>query len=99
MNPPSLRVTPAGTAVLSLVVDCGTNAGELMMPVVMTGESVRAIASRLKNGVEVQIRGSLRPMQSRSRTGTTSLGIEVVTNDITLADETNSNSIRKSNNG
>ena len=99
MNSPALRVTPAGTAVLSMVVDCGTKAGELMMPVVMTGESVRAIASRMKSGDAVQIQGSLRPLHSRSRTGTTSLGVEVVANDVTLADETISNSIRKSNNG
>jgi primosomal replication protein N len=99
VNPPALRVTPAGTAVLSLVVDCGTKPGELMMPVVMTGESVRAIASRLKNGVEVQIQGSLRPLQSRNRTGATGLGVEVVANDITVADGTISNFIRKSNNG
>jgi primosomal replication protein N len=92
-------MTPAGTTVLSLVVDCGTKAGELLMPVVMTGEPARALALRLKSGVEVQIHGSLRPLQSRSRTGTTSLGVEVVANDIILVDGTISNSIRKSNNG
>ena len=92
-------MTPAGTTVLSLVVDCGTKAGELLMPVVMTGEPARALALRLKSGVEVQIHGSLRPLQSRSRTGTTSLGIEVVANNITIANGTVSNTIRKSNNG
>ena len=91
-------MTPAGTMVLSLVVDCGTKAGELLMPVVMTGEPARALALRLKSGVEVQIHGSLRPLQSRSRTGT-GLGIEVVANNITIANGTISNSIGKSNNG
>jgi primosomal replication protein N len=103
VNQPALRVTPAGVAVLSLVVDCGTRAGALLIPVVTTGEPARAIALRLKSGVEVQIQGSLRPLQSRSRTGTTSLGVEVVANDITIAHGTlsgnRSNSIRKSNNG
>jgi primosomal replication protein N len=99
VNPPTLRMTPAGTTVLSLVVDCGTKAGELLMPVVMTGEPARALALRLKSGVEVQIHGSLRPLQSRSRTGTTSLGVEVVANDIILVDGTISNTIGKSNNG
>jgi primosomal replication protein N len=75
-------MTPAGTTVLSLVVDCGTKAGELLMPVVMTGEPARALALRLKSGVEVQIHGSLRRLQSRSRNGTMSLGVEVVANEI-----------------
>jgi primosomal replication protein N len=71
VNPPVLRVTPAGTAVLSLIVDCGAQVGELMMPVVMTGDSVRVIASRLKDGSEVKVQGSLRRLPSRSRTGAT----------------------------
>jgi len=82
-----LRVTPAGTAVLSLIVDCGAQVGELMMPVVMTGDSVRVIASRLKDGIEVKVQGSLRRLPSRSRAGATSLGVEVVANDITRVEE------------
>ena len=98
-NPPALRVTPAGTAVLSLVVDCGANAGDLLMPVVWTGDEARAIASRLKNGIAVRIRGSLRATQSRMRSGTTGVGVEVVAGEIKLAEEALSDSIRKTNNG
>ena len=99
VNPPALRVTPAGTIVLSLMVDCGAQAGELMMPVVMTGESVRVIASRLKDGIEVEVQGSLRRLQTRSRMSATSLGVEVVANEITPIEETTSNSIGKLSNG
>ena len=86
---PTLRVTPAGTAVLSLVVDCGAKAGELLMPVVMTGEAARAIAARLRQGVEVRAYGSLRQTHLRIRTGTASLDVEVVADEITLADPRN----------
>jgi hypothetical protein len=94
-----VRVTPAGTAVLSLVVDCGAKAGDLLMPVVMTGDEARAIASRLKNGIVVRIRGSLRATQSRMRSVMTGLGVEVVAEEIKLADEALSASIGKNNNG
>ena len=66
-NPPSLRVTPAGTAVLNLVVDCGEQAGELRMPVVMAGESARKLAPRLSQGLVVRASGSLRPTHARGR--------------------------------
>jgi primosomal replication protein N len=64
-TPPSLRVTPAGTPVLSLVVDCGDRAGELQIPVVIAGEPARALASRLSQGLAVRAWGSLRPTPAR----------------------------------
>jgi primosomal replication protein N len=86
-NPPSLRMTPAGTAVLSLVVDCGDKAGELRMPVVMAGEPARELASRLSQGVAVRARGSLRP--TRARAGAASPGVEVIADEIMLEDASN----------
>jgi primosomal replication protein N len=83
-NPPSLRVTPAGTAVLSLVVDCGERAGELRMPVMMAGERVRELASRLSQGLAVRACGSLRPILARNRAGAASLGVEVIADEITI---------------
>ena len=88
-NLPALRVTPAGSAVLSLVVDCGAKAGELLMPVIMTGEAARAIASRLSDGVEVHVQGALRQTYLRIRNGLASLGVEVVADQITLVDARN----------
>ncbi|HEY1852515.1 MAG TPA: single-stranded DNA-binding protein [Candidatus Binataceae bacterium] len=86
---PTLRVTPAGTAVLSMVVEAGEKAGELPMPVLMTGESARAIATRLKAGVEVRVAGALRATRSRVRPAaqTSGLaGVEVIADEITLVD-------------
>jgi hypothetical protein len=41
----------------------------------------------------VKVQGSLRRLQSRSRSGATSLGVEVVADDITTVEETTSKSI------
>jgi len=43
-----LRVTPAGTAVLSFAVDCGVKAGELLLPVVMSGDASDRIAAQAR---------------------------------------------------
>jgi primosomal replication protein N len=88
-HPPSLRVTPAGTAVLSLVVDCGEKAGELLMPVVMAGAPARALAARLSQGLAVRACGSLRPLHARNRAGAVRPGVEVIADEITLADAGN----------
>jgi primosomal replication protein N len=85
LDTPSLRVTPAGTSVLSLVVDCGAKAGELRMPVVIAGESARALAHRLSTGSMVRARGSLRPVPSRQRTAGAAPVVEVIADEITLA--------------
>ena len=80
-------MTPAGTAVLSLVVDCGEKAGQLQMPVVMAGEPARALAGRLGQGLAVRACGSLRLIHARSRIGAAHPGVEVLADKITLADE------------
>jgi primosomal replication protein N len=89
---PALRVTPAGSAVLSVVIDCGSRVGELLLPVVMTGEAARAIGLQLKQGVEVRAHGSLRSTLSRIRSGPPKpgvLGVEVLADEITLAADRN----------
>jgi len=87
-NPPSLRVTPAGTAVLSLVVDCGDQTGVLRIPIVMAGESARELAPRLSTGLTVRASGALRatPVRTRAGRGSAGLGVEVIADAITLAD-------------
>jgi primosomal replication protein N len=88
-NLPTLRVTPAGTAVLSIVVDAGEKPGELLMPVLMTGESTRTIGARLKAGVEVRVTGALRATRSHTRPAAQAggvAGVEVIADEITLVD-------------
>ena len=62
---PELRVTPAGTPILRLMVDCSDAPGELVLSVMMTGESVRAIATRLGIGSRVRVSGALRALRGR----------------------------------
>jgi len=87
-NPPALSVTPAGTPVLRLVVDCGATAGELLLAVVMTGEPARALAQSLKAGAEIRARGALHPLRGRTRAGLKNVGIELVADEIEPARET-----------
>jgi primosomal replication protein N len=75
--------------VLSLVVDCGEKAGELQMPVVMAGEPARTLAARLSQGLVVRACGSLRPTHARNRMGAARSGVEVIADEITLAEARN----------
>ncbi|HEX3408752.1 MAG TPA: single-stranded DNA-binding protein [Candidatus Binataceae bacterium] len=86
---PSMRVTPAGTAVMSIVVDCGERAGEMRMPIVLAGEHARELTTRLKAGLSVRARGSLRPINLRQGRTSTGLGVEVVADEVTLAEAAN----------
>jgi hypothetical protein len=84
-----LRVTPAGTAVLSLTLDCGAKTGEMLLPVVITGEAARELGPRLRLGASVRASGSLRATPSRIRAGSPNAavsGVEVVADEIVLAE-------------
>jgi primosomal replication protein N len=81
-NSPALRVTPAGTPVLRITVDCGARQGELLLAVVMTGECARELAPRLSAGAEVSVRGSLFAVHRRTKAGLASAGIELVAEEI-----------------
>lgn len=86
---PSLRVTPAGTPVMSIVVDCGEQPGEMRMPVVLTGEHARELTTRLKAGFTVRARGSLRPINLRQGRSAAGLGVEVIADEVALAEAAN----------
>ncbi len=57
---PELRVTPGGTPVLRMTVDCGNDGEELKLPVVMTGDPAMAIKALLEPGRPVRVVGRLR---------------------------------------
>lgn len=84
---PVLRITPAGTPIVRLVVDCGATGAEFMMDIVMTGEAVREVAQRLKVGVTVEAVGSLRQVRSRAAGGLTQRQVEVLAEKISQAPE------------
>ena len=87
LDPPELRTTPAGTAFLRLLVDCGGSNGALVLSVVMTGDGARAVASQLKRGQEVRAAGALQAVRGRTRAGIALAGVEVLASVIAPADE------------
>jgi len=75
--------------VLTLTVDCGAKPGEMLLPVVMTGEAARTIGALLRQGVAVRACGSLQATHGRIRAGSpasATLGVEVVADEVTLVD-------------
>jgi len=78
---PELRVTPAGTVVLRLLVDCGEPDGQMVMGVQMMGEKTRELVSRLRAGSEIRATGSLQVLRNRRALN----GIEIVADEIALA--------------
>ena len=72
-----------------MVVDAGEKPGELLMPVLMTGEPARTIGIRLKTGVEVRVAGALRATRSHARPAAQAVslaGVEVIADEIALVD-------------
>jgi primosomal replication protein N len=57
---PELRVTPAGTPLLRLRVDCGERPGELVVPVIIAGDDARTLAEQLRAGSVISLTGALR---------------------------------------
>jgi primosomal replication protein N len=80
---PELRTTPAGTAFLRCEVDCGENAGELVLSVVMAGDRARALTG-LMAGREVRATGALRAIRGRLEGRGIRHSIEVVAEEIVL---------------
>jgi primosomal replication protein N len=76
---PELRITPAGTPVLRLVVECGDAAEKLALAVLMAGEQGRAVSAGLRRGAAVEVSGRLRPAATG---GVTRAGVEVVADRI-----------------
>jgi primosomal replication protein N len=77
---PELRITPAGTPVLRLVVECGGDAAQkLALAVLMAGEQGRGVSAGLRRGAAVEVSGRLRLAAARGATGA---GVEVVADRI-----------------
>lgn len=86
LGDPELRITPAGTAILRITVDCAERRGELALPVVITGEEAVQLKSRLKSGSEVRVEGTLKPVRRRLPSGVFETALEVMAGSIGLDD-------------
>ncbi len=83
MGEPELRTTPAGTAVLRIKV-ASDGPGDLALAVVMTGEKAQSIGPALKTGAEVRVKGSLKALRRRLKSGLAEIGSEVTAESIEL---------------
>ncbi len=81
-----LRITPTGTAVLRIAVECGAEADGLTLMAVMSGEGAREIAARLKPASLVRIAGRLR-QAARGKAEIGRPGIEVIADSVELVDQ------------
>jgi primosomal replication protein N len=61
---PELRVTPAGTPVLRLMVESGEPGERLKLAVVMTGKRAAAVMERLVPGQPIKVAGYLRALRA-----------------------------------
>lgn len=86
LGEPELRVTPAGTAILRIMVDCAEPSGELAMAVFMTGESAERARRHLKAGSQVKVAGSVRATRRRVKSGLVATAYEVMAASIAAED-------------
>ncbi len=84
MGDPELRITPAGTAVLRLTVDCAERKGELALAVVIAGEEALRLKPLLRRGVGVRVEGTLKPVRRRLPSGIEETALEVMARAIEL---------------
>ncbi|MGH7905672.1 MAG: single-stranded DNA-binding protein [Candidatus Binataceae bacterium] len=83
-----LRITPAGTAVLRMAVECGQSEEMLVLNVLMTGEGVRKIAQQLSPGHHVRVAGRLRKPGAGLKSAAGRAETEVIADSIELMEET-----------
>jgi primosomal replication protein N len=79
VEPPEIRTTPAGTAVLRFRVECGGRGEELRLAIVTVGEAALAAKALVERGRQVRVIGRMRALKGRMKAGAT---LEVVAESI-----------------
>ena len=69
IDPPEVRITPAGTPILRFTVECGAPGEELRLGIVMAGESVMEAKALLEPGRQVKVIGRMRALKGNLKTG------------------------------
>ena len=69
---------------MRITVDAADGPGELRLAVVMTGESAQRVHPSLKAGAEIRVKGGLKAVRRRLKSGLTEVGFEVVADSIEL---------------
>jgi primosomal replication protein N len=79
LDPPEVRITPAGTPVVRFTVECGATGEELRLGIVMTGESALAAKPLLEPGRQLKVIGRMRMLKGSLKKDD---GFEVVAESI-----------------
>jgi primosomal replication protein N len=86
LTQPEVRVTPAGTPVLRFTVDCSAPGEEMMLTVIMTGDSALAAKALLEPGRPLRVVGRLRALRAGLKAVASEAAFEVVAESVELAD-------------
>ena len=86
LDPPDFRITPAGTAILRVRIDCGERAGELVLPIVMMGADAESARESIRKGARAHAQGSLKALKRRLGSGMIEISYEVIAESIGLED-------------
>lgn len=79
VQPPEIRTTPAGTAVLRFSVECGAAGEELRLAIVTVGEAALKAKRLVEPGRQIRVIGRMRALKTKMKTGA---AIEVVAESI-----------------
>ncbi|HEY2524858.1 MAG TPA: single-stranded DNA-binding protein [Candidatus Binataceae bacterium] len=82
VSAPEVRITPAGTPVLRVEVNCGEGREVLRLGVVMAGEDARELGARIAAGATLKVTGTLRAVRGNNRWSSAGSGVEVLASAI-----------------
>ncbi len=78
LDQPEVRLTPAGTPVLSFTAECGAPGEELRLRIVMTGEPALVAKELLEPGRQLKVIGRMRALRAGLKASRADAGFEVV---------------------
>jgi single-stranded DNA-binding protein len=81
---PELRTTPAGTSVLRITVQAADRPADLVLAAVITGDEARRLGATLKAGSAVMVKGTLKAVRRRLKSGLFDTTYEVAADSIDL---------------
>ena len=71
---------------MRMMVECADQPSDFALPVLLTGEDAERLRIKIKNGVQVRVRGSLKQVRRRLKSGILETGFEVSADSIVIED-------------
>ena len=81
---PELRTTPAGTSVLRITVQAADRPADFALDAVIMGDEARRLGARLKAGAEVTVKGNLKAVRRRLKSGLNETIYEIAADSIDM---------------